>query len=115
MSFENQIQQWVHLDNQLKQLNEKTRELRDKRNILEKNITTYACTNSLSNATVNISDGKLKFVNTKIQEPLTFKYLEKTLSEVIKNESHVKLIMEHIKQKRAIKTIPEIKRFSNNL
>jgi hypothetical protein len=115
MSFENQIQQWVHLDNQLKQLNEKTRELRDKRNILEKNITTYASTNSLSNATVNISDGKLKFVNTKIQEPLTFKYLEKTLSEVIKNESQVKLIMDHIKQKRAIKTIPEIKRFSNNL
>jgi len=115
MSFENQIQQWVQLDNQLKQLNEKTRELRDKRNILEQNITTYASTNNLSNATVKISDGKLKFVNTKVQEPLTFKYLEKTLSEVIKNESQVKLIMEHVKQKRAIKTIPEIKRFSNNL
>lgn len=115
MSFENQIQQWVQLDNQLKQLNEKTKELRDKRNILEQNITTYASTNNLSNATVKISDGKLKFVNTKVQEPLTFKYLEKTLSEVIKNESQVKLIMEHVKQKRAIKTIPEIKRFSNNL
>ena len=115
MSFENQIQQWVQLDNQLKQLNEKTKELRDKRNVLEQNITTYASTNNLSNATVKISDGKLKFVNTKVQEPLTFKYLEKTLSEVIKNESQVKLIMEHIKQKRAIKTIPEIKRFSNNL
>jgi hypothetical protein len=115
MSFENQIQQWVQLDNQLKQLNEKTRELRDKRNILEQNITTYASTNNLSNATVKISDGKLKFVNTRVQEPLTFKYLEKTLSEVIKNESQVKLIMEHVKQKRAIKTIPEIKRFSNNL
>lgn len=115
MSFENQIQQWVQLDNQLKQLNEKTKELRDKRNVLEQNITTYASTNNLSNATVKINDGKLKFVNTKVQEPLTFKYLEKTLSEVIKNESQVKLIMEHIKQKRAIKTIPEIKRFSNNL
>jgi phage shock protein A len=115
MSFENQIQQWVQLDNQIKQLNEKTKELRDKRNILEQNITSYASTNNLSNATVKISDGKLKFVNTKVQEPLTFKYLEKTLSEVIKNESQVNLIMEHIRQKRAIKTVPEIKRFSNNL
>jgi hypothetical protein len=114
MSFENQIQQWVQLDNQLKQLNEKTKELRDKRNILEQNITSYASTNNLSNATVKISDGKLKFVNTKVQEPLTFKYLEKTLSEVIKNESQVNLIMEHIRQKRAIKTVPEIKRFSSN-
>ena len=114
MSFENQIQQWVQLDNQLKQLNDKTRELREKRNTLEQNITNYASSNNLSNATVQISDGKLKFANTKVPEPLTFKYLEKTLREVIKNESQVKLIMEHIKQKRAVKLVPEIKRFSNN-
>jgi len=114
MSFENQIQQWVQLDNQLKQLNEKTKELREKRNSLEQNITNYASTNNLSNAIVQISDGRLKFTNTKVSEPLTFKYLEKTLSEVIKSEEQVKLIMEHIKQKRVIKVVPEIKRFSNN-
>jgi uncharacterized coiled-coil DUF342 family protein len=39
MSFESQIQQWVSLDNQLKQLNEKVKDLRDKRNNLEENIT----------------------------------------------------------------------------
>ena len=114
MSFENQIQQWVQLDNQLKQINEKIKELREKRNALEKNITKYASSNNLSNATVQISDGRLKFANTKVQEPLTFKYLEKTLSEVIKNDSQVKLIMEHIRQKREVKVVPEIKRFSNN-
>jgi hypothetical protein len=114
MSFEGQIQQWVSIDNQLKQLNEKTKDLREKRNVLEQNITTYATNNNLSNSTVQISDGRLKFTNTKIPEPLTFKYLEKTLGEVIKNESQVKLIMEHIKQKRNIKVVPEIKRFSNN-
>lgn len=114
MSFENQIQQWVSLDNQLKQLNEKTKDLREKRNMLEEKITNYASSNNLSNATVEISDGKLKFVNTKVQEPLSYKYLEKTLSEIIKNETQVKLIMEHIKQKRSAKIVPEIKRFSNN-
>jgi HD superfamily phosphohydrolase len=114
MSFDSQIQQWVQMDNQLKQLNEKTKELREKRNSLEQNIVDYVSSNDLSNATVQISDGKLKFVNTRVTEPLTFKYLEKTLGEVIKNESQVKLIMEHLKQKRSIKVIPEIKRFSNN-
>jgi seryl-tRNA synthetase len=114
MSFESQIQQWVSLDNQLKQLNEKVKDLRDKRNNLEENITSYASENNLSNATVKISDGRLKFTNTKVQEPITFKYLEKTLGEVIKNESQVKLIVEHLKQKRAVKIVPEIKRFSNN-
>ncbi len=114
MSFENKIQQWVHLDNQLKQLNEKTKELREKRNQLETNLTTYAETNNLSNSIIPITDGKLKFSNSKVPEPLTFKYLEKTLNEVIKNENQVKLIMEHIRQKREIKVVPEIKRFSNN-
>ena len=94
MSFENQIQQWVSLDNQLKQLNEKTKDLREKRNTLEEKITNYASSNNLSNATVEISDGKLKFVNTKVQEPLSYKYLEKTLSEIIKNETQVKKIIE---------------------
>jgi len=114
MSFENQIQQWVSLDNQLKQINEKVKEMREKRNALEQNITNYASSNNLSNATIQISDGRIKIANTKVTEPITLKYLEKTLGDVIKNESQVKLIMEHIKQKRSIKIIPEIKRFSNN-
>jgi hypothetical protein len=114
MSFENQIQQWVSLDNQLKQLNEKAKEMREKRNALEQNITNYASCNNLSNATIQISDGRLRFANTKVPEPITFKYLEKTLGEIIKNEAQVQLIMEHIKQKRNIKIVPEIKRFSNN-
>lgn len=114
MSFENQIQQWVGIDNQLKQINEKAKELREKRNKLEENITNYASSNNLSNASIKISDGRLKITNTRVPEPITFKYLEKTLSEVIKNDSQVNLIMEYIKQKRNIKIVSEIKRFSNN-
>ena len=114
MNFEGQIQEWISLDNQLKELNDKIKGLRDKRNSLEQNITNYASTNNLSNATIKISDGKLKFVETKVPECLTFKYLDKTLREVIKNENQVIAIMEHIKQKRNIKVITEIKRFSNN-
>jgi seryl-tRNA synthetase len=114
MNFENQISQWVSLDNQLKKLNEQTKELREKRNTLTENITKYASNNNLSNATVKISDGRLKFANTRVPEPLTFKYLERSLGEVIKNESQVTLIMNHLKEKRNIKTVTEIKRFSNN-
>jgi dihydroorotase len=68
----------------------------------------------MSDKTINLNNDKLKFVDTKVPEPLTFKYLEKTLGEIIKNESQVQLIMEHIKQKRTVKVVPEIKRFSSN-
>lgn len=114
MSFENHIQQWVKIDNQLNQLSENVKDLREKRKTIEQHITTYANSNNLTNSTIQIGDGRLKFTTTRVAEPLTFKYLEKTLGEVIKNESQVKQIMEHIRQKRAIKNVPEIKRFSNN-
>jgi len=114
MSFENNIKQWIAVDNQLKTLNDKMKTLRDTRNALSGNITDYAKNNNLSNSTVNVGDEKLKFVNSKVQSPLTFKFLEKTLGEVIRNEVQAKLIVDQIKDKRETKIVPEIKRFSNN-
>ena len=115
MSFENQIQQWIQFDNQLKQINEKAKELREKRNTIETSILNYANTNNLSNSSVKIGDeGRLKFTTSRIPEPLTFKYLERSLSEIIKNENQVKMIMDYVRSKREIKNVPEIKRFSNN-
>lgn len=116
MSFENQIQQWVTIDNEMRNLNEKIKVLRDNRNKLSENIIDYANNKNLATATsvIKISDGKLKFVNTKIQEGLTFKYLEKSLAEIINNPSQLKLIVEHLKNNRTTKTVQEIKRYSNN-
>ena len=114
MSFENKIQEWVQIDNRLKKLNEEIKQLRDQRNSIESNLTIYAKSNNMEDKTFKINNDKLKFVETKVPEPLTFKYLEKTLGEIIKNDSQVRLIMEHIKQKRNIKIVPEIKRFSSN-
>ena len=114
MSFDNKIQQWVQIDNQLKKLNEQAKQLREQRNTLESNLTNYAKTNNMTDTTIKDNNDKLKFVDTKVPEPLTFKYLEKTLGEIIKNDSQVQLIMEHIKQKRSVKVVPEIKRFYSN-
>jgi hypothetical protein len=114
MSFERQVQEWVSVDNQLKILNDKVRELREKKNTITGSLTKYAESNNLVNSAIQISDGKLRFTNTKVTEPLTFKYLEKTLSQVIKSEIQVRQIIDHIKAKRTIKTIQEIKRFTNN-
>jgi len=114
MNFEEKIQQWVMLDNQQKILNEKIREIRERKNDLGENIQHYVENNNLNNAVVQISDGKLKFVKTKVTSPLTFKYIEKSLGEIIKNDSQVEKIIEYLKQKRDCKVISEIKRFSSN-
>jgi vacuolar-type H+-ATPase subunit H len=111
MSFEQQIQQWVTIDNQMKLLNDKMKELRDKKNIISEQINSHVETTSLSNAAVKISDGQLKFIKVKETQQLTFKYLETCLSEIIKNEEQVQKIVEYIKNKRDVKYVPEIKRF----
>ena len=112
MSFEENIQKWVALDNQIKAMNEKLQELRDKKAKVNEQIQLYANKNKLQNSTIQISDGKLKLTETKLATPLTFKYLEKCLGEVISNETQVKQIVEYIKNQREVKLVSELKRFS---
>ena len=85
--------QWISFDNELKILNEKIKQLRSRKNELEDQL--FA---------------KHPFTHTRTSTPLTFKYLEKSLGEIIKNEVQFKQIMTHIKTQREITLVPEIKR-----
>ena len=111
MSLENQIQRWVSIDNQLRIANEQIRDLRAKRSILTNEIVSN---NNIYPNKINTIDGNLKIVNTSMSEPLTFTYLEKSLKEIIKNDNQVKLILDHVRNRRAVKTTTEIKRFFNS-
>jgi predicted transcriptional regulator len=107
------IQNWVELDNELKKLNERAKDIRTRKNDIEDKIMTYVEDNNMNNSVVNITDGKLKFCETKQTSPLTLGFLEKCLSEVIANQGQVKQIVEYIKSKRETKMVPEIKRYYN--
>ena len=115
MDFENKIKSWVALDNQIKVLNERARSLRDERSKLSENIFEYVETENLSNATVQISDGRLKFMSSTQTTPLTLTFIKKCLSECIKNSDDVDSIMTYIKNSRQKKSIPEIKRSYTNI
>ena len=108
--FDKQIQQWVQIDDQVKSLNEKLKELRDKKHALNTNITKYAEQNNLFSSTLQINNDKLKFGNIKSQSPITLTYLQKCLGEIIKNEAQSKQIFEYIKNNRESKVVSEIRR-----
>jgi len=114
MSFEEKIQKWVLIDNQQRLLTNKTKQLRDQKNTLEEEIFQHISSNNLTNSNLNISDGKLKFVNVKQTQPTTLKYIEQCLLKCIKNEEHVKQIMTYIKETRIVKYTQDIKRFYAN-
>jgi hypothetical protein len=114
MSFEENIKKWVAIDNQIKSLNEQTKKLREEKNSAEETIMNYVETNQLSNATINITNGKLRFVNTKQTAPLTLKYVEDCLQKCIVNHTQVKQIMKVIKDSREVNYSADIKRYTNN-
>ena len=83
MSFEEHIREWVATDNIIKKMNEQIREERTKRNTLGETILSYATENSLENSIVQITDGKLKFQNSKSTAPLTYKYVIECLEHCL--------------------------------
>ena len=111
--LEKTIQNWVELDNELKKINEKAKDIRTRKNDIEDKLMTYVEDNNMNNSVVNITDGKIKFCEVKQTQPLTLGFLEKCLSEVIANQSQVKQIVDYIKSKRETKIVPEIKRYYN--
>jgi len=111
MNFEDDVKNWVMIDNKIKQQSETIKDLRNKRNHLTSKIFSYAEENNLENAVIEISDGKLKFQQSKQTSPLTFKFLEECLNECIQNEDQVKQIIKFVKSKREYKYVSDIKRF----
>ena len=112
-NFEKQIQEWVSIDNQLKIYNDKVNELREKKSRLNEKIMEHVTSNNLEKASIQITGGKLKFVKNNVASPPSFKYIEKNLGDIIKNQQQVKQIVEYLKQNREFKTVSEIKRIYN--
>ena len=65
-------------------------------------------------SSLRVSDGILKFTNVRTTMPISLKYLETCLKDIIKNPDQVDKIMNYIKDKREVKNSVEIKRFYNN-
>lgn len=114
MSFEEKLNLWINLDNKIKVMNENIKQLKEQRDTLENEITLFSKENNLVNSFIKINDNKVKIINTKISEPITFKYLEKSLADIINNQEQIQLIIQHLKDNRQNKIIQEIKRYNNN-
>lgn len=112
-TFKNSIKQWVILDNQLKEYNEKSKIVREKKKEIMQSLYLQADSNNLLDTTIAISDGRLKFQKIKQQQALTLNFIEECLHDCIENEYTVEKIMSHIKNSREVVLREDIKRISN--
>jgi hypothetical protein len=108
--FVENVQKWVALDSQLKMINEKTKIMRDNKHELSERISKYVDTNGMRDSKVEISDGALRFCEKREYAPLTFGYIEESLTKLIPNKENVDKIIKHLKDNREVKTSPDIRR-----
>ena len=112
MSLENNIKKWVSLDNDINSLTQKIKLLKNEKSNYNDQIIQYITQQKLNNATIKISDGKLKFIDINQQQILTYKFIYECLENFLKDNNKALEIIKFIKNSRNIKTITEIKRFS---
>lgn len=110
MSFEQNIQDWVSIDNKIKRYQDAIRNERREKNNLTEQILSYVETEKLTHAQIQISDGLLKFQNNKVTAPLTFKFLKECLNECIESEEKVEQLINYIRERRNVKYVKDIKR-----
>ena len=113
MNIEESIKKWVVLDNQQKKLNSQISNLRDEKNELTKDIISYYDLKNAKYPNINISDGKLSFVQQKIANPLSVKFLEQCFEEFFENydsNSIKEELIEFIKSKRTHNISTNIRR-----
>ena len=109
MFIEN-LKKWVVLDKQLKFVNEKTRQIRETKTALTKELCDYVHDRKINNKVIDITNGELRFVEKRDYSPLTFSYIKECLDEIISDKTQVDMIIRYLKDNREIRTSYEIRR-----
>ena len=108
------VQNWVILDQQLRTVNDKTRQIREMKTKLTNDICDYMKVNNVK-TNIGINNGELRIYEKKDYKPLTFTYVEKCLSSIIKDKNQIDFIMKYLKDNREINVSQDIKRISSKI
>jgi hypothetical protein len=111
-NLESNVNKWIEVDNSIRNLSEKVKNLRNEKNQIENSILTYAERNNINNLSIKTNEGLLKMTQSKMSSQLTFKFLEKCLHDIISDEKQVENIINYIKNKREITETKSIKKYA---
>ena len=116
-AFKNNIRKWVELDNKAQRYKLKMDELKKEkekyemeRNKLGDNVLSFMENNKLEDNEIVISDGKLKYFNSKSSTSISQKFIQERLKLYFKNEDKAKEITDFIYGGREVTLTPVLKR-----
>jgi hypothetical protein len=104
------IKKWVATDNQLRILNIRVKEARENRQLLTQQIHQYVEDNNLDYPSIEISDGELILCEKREYSSLSFSYIDRCLSQLIKEPAHVERILSVLRENRQCFLVPDIRR-----
>ena len=130
MSIEDKIKRWVVLDNQAKQLISQIQLLKDEKEELTNHLIQHFDNANKKYPIINISDGKLSFIQVKQPNGLSYKFLEQCFIEYFSRtnngtnangtnangtnvNTNVKSLLDFIKSNRTYNINKTIKRVYN--
>lgn len=117
-NFKDNIKEWISIDNSIMNIDDEIEPLKIKKNKLQKIkkdkeyiILEYMKKNNITNNDIVLNDGKLKYYNSKLTEPISKKLITEKINEYFKNNKlEGDKLLDYIFNNRDKKVIPVLKR-----
>lgn len=113
-TFGNLIRHWVHYDDAIAAVNKQLRNLRDLKNMYEKQALLMLQTSQTKQPVIQIAGGRILVGEDKSHQPLTFTMLETALDNYYAakpgSRSETKEILKYIRENRTHEVTPCLKR-----
>ena len=103
MEYNRIVDEWLEIDDKIREIRKQEKEFRDRQAKME--IWLISNVDKIPKEKLPI-----RFVQKNVVEPLTFRYLERVLGDIVQGEEKVIKIINMIKQKREVKQEWDIKR-----
>ena len=112
MSLEEKIKRWVALDNHHKKYNEQLKKIREEKTEINTDVINHFSEKNIKPPNINISDGRLSFVELTQANVISYKFLEDCFKEYFEDDEAADLL-KFIKSKRTFSKVKSIRRVYN--
>jgi len=113
------VQEWVEVDNTIRNRREKLKALYDNRTKLEKSIVDYVKKKDLQNASLRLNDGSIRFAEKNVLQTLSQGFVKEQLEAFFEEAKHnralelnaetvMKYMLSHRKQHSTLEMIRDI-------
>jgi|TARA_B110000093_G_C12970601_1_gene412201 hypothetical protein len=109
-TFSQIVGKWIEFDNEIQELQEKIKEVRDKKQRTSKYIIDTLREKNKEHVVMDIPNGTLRVQDRKEYSGMTFQYVEKCLHSLIPDKEQRDFVLQYLRDNRETKVISELKR-----